>query len=167
MCWRELLPIRRRKLQDRNKTSPLTGFAEPRPPRGSFLFYIHSSCAYFYQMCRSVFITLSFFLLVSICWSQVRLNKLVIEAKEKYQILGTDIMVLDTLVMNDSSSIILNPSKLDNFIHLKKIASFGKACMIFGHGISGIPGKQEDDGLTQSATFRNGSAGKEAFSAEH
>jgi len=65
--------------------------------------------------------------------------------------------------MKDSSSIILNPSKLDNFIHVKKIASFGKGCIIFGHGASGIPGKQGEDGVTQSAPCRNGSAGKEAL----
>jgi hypothetical protein len=116
-------------------------------------------------MCRSVFLTLSFFLFVSISWAQIRLNKLVIESNEKYQILGTDIIVVDTLVMYDSSSIILNSSKQDNFVHAK-IASFGNGCMIFGHGINGTSGKQGENGLTQSAPCRNGSAGKDGLSGE-
>jgi hypothetical protein len=116
-------------------------------------------------MCRFVFITLLSFLLVSNSWSQIRLSKLVIESKEKYQILGTDIIVVDTLVMNDSSSIILNPLKQDNFIHAK-IASFGKGCMIFGHGINGSAGNPGENGFTQSSPCRNGSPGKNASSGE-
>jgi hypothetical protein len=116
-------------------------------------------------MCRFVFITLSFFLFVSDSWAQIRLSKLVIEAKEKYQILGTDIIVVDTLVMNDSSAIILNSSKQDNFIHAK-IASFGKGCMIFGHGIDGAAGKLGQNGVTQSSPCRSGSPGKVASSGE-
>lgn len=116
-------------------------------------------------MCRFVFLTLSFFLFVSIGWAQIRLSKLVIEAKEKYQILSSDIIVVDTLVMNDSSSIILNPSKQDNFIHAK-ISSFGKGCMIFGHGMKGTSGKPGENGITQSAPCRNGSLGKDASMGE-
>ncbi len=82
-------------------------FEEPRPQRGS-LFYHQFSLCYFYKMLRFVFLILLFFSLITISSAQIRLNKLVIEAKEKYQILGTDIIVADTLVMNDSSSIILN-----------------------------------------------------------
>jgi len=116
-------------------------------------------------MCRSVFLTLSFFLFVSFSWAQIRLNKLVIEAKEKYQILGTDIIVVDTLVMNDSSSIILNSSKQDNFIHAK-IASIGKGCTIYGHGMDRISGKQGENGITQSSPCRNGSPGKNGSPGE-
>lgn len=117
------------------------------------------------MMSRVVFLILSFFLFISVCSAQIRLNKLIIEAKEKYQILGSDIIVVDTLVMQDSSSIILNSSKLDNFIHAK-IASFGKGCAIYGHGINGVAGKQGENGVTQSAPCRNGTLGKNAFSGE-
>jgi len=115
-------------------------------------------------MSRVVF-TLSFCLFVSTCSAQIRLSKLVIEAKEKYQILGSDIIVVDTLVMNDSSSIILNSSKVDNFIHAK-IASFGYGCSIYGHGINGASGKQGENGATQSAPCRSGAPGKNAFTGE-
>jgi hypothetical protein len=116
-------------------------------------------------MCRSVSLTLSFLLFISTSWSQIRLNKLILEPKEKYQMLGTDIIVVDTLVMHDSSSIILNASKPDNFIHVK-IASIGKGCRIFGHGINGISGRQGENGPTQTAPCRSGSSGKEAFPGE-
>ena len=117
------------------------------------------------MMSRVVFFTLSFYLLVSVCAAQIRLNKLVLEAKEKYQILGSDIIVVDTLVMNDSSSIILNSSKMDNFIHAK-IASFGNGCAIYGRGESGALGKKGESGATQSSPCRNGAPGKNASAGE-
>ncbi len=88
-----------------------------------------------------------------------------IEEKEKYEILGTDIIVTDTLVMYDSSSIILNSTKQDNFIHAK-IALFGKGCIIYGHGLNGTSGKKGENGLTQSAPCRNGLPGKNASPGE-
>src|SRR6478735_7318946 len=117
------------------------------------------------MMPRVVLFTLSFCLLVSICTAQIRLNKLVLEAKEKYQILGSDIIVVDTLVMNDSSSIVLNSLKVDNFIHAK-IASFGYGCAIYGYGKNGISGRQGESGATQSAPCRNGAPGKNASAGE-
>jgi hypothetical protein len=116
-------------------------------------------------MCRFVSIVLSWLLFVSIGSAQIRLNKLIIEAREKYQILGTDIIVVDTLVMRDSSSIILNPSKQDNFIHAK-LASFGKGCAIYGYGIKGTSGKTGENGVAQSAPCRNGAPGKNGSSGE-
>jgi len=116
-------------------------------------------------MSRVAFLTSSLCLSVLICSAQIRLNKLVIEAKEKYQILGSDIIVVDTLVMNDSSSIILNSSKQDNFIHAK-IASFGRGCTVYGHGVNGTSGKQGENGVTQSAPCRNGAPGKNASAGE-
>jgi hypothetical protein len=116
-------------------------------------------------MCRFLFTTLSIFLFISISSAQIRLNKLVIHEKEKYQILGTDIIVVDTLVMHDSSSIILNSSKLDNFIHAK-VASFGKDCIIYGRGPDGVSGKRGENGVTQSSPCRNGSPGKSASPGE-
>jgi len=116
-------------------------------------------------MCRFIFITLSFLLFTSFSWAQIRLSKLIIEPKEKYQILGTDIIVVDTLVMQDSSSIFLNSSKQDNFIH-SKIASFGKGCAIYGGGINGTSGKTGENGITQSAPCRNGQPGKDATAGE-
>ena len=86
-----------------------------------------------------------------------------LEPNEKYQIPSGDILVVDTLIMQDSSSIILNHEKSDNFIHTK-IASIGKGCVISGQGSDGMSGRPGDRGLTQSAPCRNGYSGKDATS---
>lgn len=97
--------------------------------------------------------------------SQIRLAKLVLEPKEKYAIRATDILVVDTLIMRDSSSIILNPLKKDNFIHAKFIV-IGNGCLIIGHGKNGTRGNAGENGLTQSAPCRNGLPGKDALAGE-
>jgi hypothetical protein len=116
-------------------------------------------------MCRSIALALLFNLFVSVSWSQIRLNKLVLEPNEKYQISVGDILVVDTLIMQDSSSIILNREKSDNFIHTK-IASIGQGCAISGHGVNGNAGKPGDNGVTQSSPCRNGYPGKDASAGE-
>jgi hypothetical protein len=118
-------------------------------------------CGYFCRMGRSILLALFFNLVVSVSWSQIRLSKLVLEPNEKYQISSGDILVIDTLIMKDSSSIVLNHAKRDNFIHTK-IASIGRGCAISGQGIDGAPGKPGDHGLTQSAPCRNGYPGRDA-----
>src|SRR5579859_1853232 len=101
-------------------------------------------------MCRLITLVLLFNLFVSLGWCQIRLNKLVLEPNEKYQISSGDILVVDTLIMQDSSFIILNDKRSDNFIHAQ-IASIGRGCVILGLGINGLSGKAGDNGLTQSA----------------
>jgi hypothetical protein len=98
-------------------------------------------------------------------WSQIRLTKLVLEPKEKYSILGSDILVADTLVMRDSSIILLNPIKKDKFIHIK-VMLVGIGCLIKGHGKNGTNGKPGEDGLTQPAPCRDGLPGKDGHSGE-
>ncbi len=138
-----------------------------RTPLGGVLFYFITIevCSYFCSMRFAFSFGLLFFFLFSISWAQIRLNTLVLKPKEKFQILGTDILVVDTLVMKDSSSIILNPLKKDNFIHAK-IVSIGKGCSIAGHGANGTSGKNGERGITQSAPCRNGLPGKDAYSGE-
>jgi len=69
-------------------------------------------------MFRSAII-LVFLLLVSSVKGQIRVTKLVLDRKEKFVIENSDILVVDTLIMLDSSSIFLNLTKKDNFIHAK------------------------------------------------
>jgi len=82
--------------------------------------------------------------------AQIRLTKLVLEKNEKFFIEGTDILVTDTLIMRDSSSIVLNPQKKDNFIH-SKVTMIGKGCVISG---SGPLLKQASEGI--AATDQSG-----------
>lgn len=106
-----------------------------------------------------------FLLILSIgaitCSAQIRLEKLVLDRNQKFTIQATDILVVDTLIMNDSSSIFLNLSKTDNFIHAKA-AIIGKGCTIIGNGKRGEPGNAGEVPRTQTAPCRNGFSGATA-----
>lgn len=104
---------------------------------------------------------LFFVLLITTGYSQIRVTKLVLERKEKFVIENSDILVVDTLVMLDSSSIFLNLSKRDNFIHAKQVVA-GVGCSIFGHGANGNPGTSGDRGITARAPCRRGLPGGNA-----
>ena len=84
----------------------------------------------------------------SLSIAQIRLAKLVLAKNEKYVIDGTDILVTDTLIMGDSSEIVLNPHKKDNFIHAK-VTIVGNGCLIFGVGSSSKKGKEGTAGIDQ------------------
>lgn len=91
-------------------------------------------------------------------WGQIRLAKLVIESKQAYELKGTDILVVDTLVMKDSASIVLNKLKADNFIHAKT-AIFYRGAMIDGKGVHGIRGRNGRTGISPSTPCTDGSPG--------
>jgi hypothetical protein len=105
-------------------------------------------------------------LIIVFAWSsasgavaQIRLGKLTVRHKEVYEIRGTDIMVVDTLVLLDSARILLNTSKKDNFIHAKRIIA-GKGSAIDGRGSRGIAGKNGVNGLSSGGPCRDGSDGQ-------
>src|SRR5690348_7878453 len=84
------------------------------------------------------------FLVLAFCTSsllaQVRVGKLVIKPNETYELGQSDILVADTLIMMDSSRLLLNKLKRDNFIRAKVVV-FGNYCVIDGKGVSGQPGR--------------------------
>lgn len=92
-----------------------------------------------------------------ISFGQIRLTKLIIKHKEKYELKG-DILVVDTLIMMDSSSIILNKLKQDNFIHAK-VAIFHTGSIIEGKGVHGIAGRNGKPGVSQQSPCTNGGTG--------
>lgn len=87
------------------------------------------------------------------------MDKLEVKAGESFEITGTDILVVDTLVMQDSSRIILNREKADNFIHAKVIR-IGKGCMIMGKGDNGTDGASGYGGYTAEGPCKDGVAGR-------
>jgi hypothetical protein len=91
--------------------------------------------------------------------AQVRVSKLVIKSREAYQLNPSDIIVADTLVMQDSSRIVLNRLKPDNFIRAK-VVIVGRNCLIDGKGISGANGRHGSPGRTPLGPCRDGSAGR-------
>jgi len=93
-------------------------------------------------------------------FSQVRVSKLIIKAKQVYQLEQSDILVADTLIMMDSSTLVLNKLKPENFLRVK-FARFGNHCVIDGSGIDGQPGRTGTAGNTPTGPCLNGSPGKE------
>jgi hypothetical protein len=96
----------------------------------------------------------------SVSQAQIRLAKLSIEKNEKYLIQASDILVVDTLVMADSSQIILNHDKKDNFIHAK-ILIVGSNCLISGSGLKGKDGIKGVDGIEMASPCRQGGIGQD------
>lgn len=92
--------------------------------------------------------------------AQVRLSKLVIKPKETYVLKQSDILVADTLIMGDSSTLILNKIKSENYLRVK-VARFGNYCIIDAKGINGKPGRNGNNGNTPTGPCQNGTPGKE------
>ncbi len=89
---------------------------------------------------------------------QIRLTKLVLKPKQVYEIKESDILVVDSLIMQDSSTIILNKLKHDNFIHAK-VAVFYRGAVVDGHGATGIPGRKGRPGNSPMSPCTSGTAG--------
>lgn len=98
-----------------------------------------------------------------VCSAQIRITKLVLDPGEKFMMEKSDILVVDTLIMQDSSSIILNLNKKDNFIHAKEVI-VGDHCSILGHGVNGKPGSPGEEGVTSRVPCRSGTSGGNAIS---
>jgi hypothetical protein len=91
--------------------------------------------------------------------AQVRVSKLVVKKNEVYELGQTDILVADSLIMMDSSRIILNKLKAENYIRAD-VAIFGNACIIDGSGINGKAGRKGRDGETPIGPCKDGSHGR-------
>lgn len=90
--------------------------------------------------------------------AQVRMDKMTLRPKEVYVLVGSDILVADTLVMQDSSSLVLNTKKAENFIHTK-VMKVGKGCKIIGNGEDGVSGEAGTNGFTPGGPCKDGSSG--------
>lgn len=91
--------------------------------------------------------------------SQIRVEKLIIKSNEAFEMIDTDIIVVDTLIMQDSAKVILNSHKADNFIHAK-VARIGKFCKIYGSGRDGENGEPGLPGYTAVGPCKNGIPGR-------
>lgn len=109
-------------------------------------------------MCRTAFVL--FLFITGSLSAQVRVSKLVIKAKEVYTLGQSDILVADTLIMMDSSRLVLNKLKGENFIRVK-VARFGNYCTIDGKGYDGQPGRNGAPGTTPTGPCLNGSPGRD------
>jgi hypothetical protein len=93
-------------------------------------------------------------------FAQIRVSTLVIRPNEVYTLSQYDIHLADTLVMMDSSTLVLNKLKDENYLRVK-VARFGNHCTIDGRGINGSSGRNGLDGITPVGPCIDGSIGKD------
>jgi hypothetical protein len=94
--------------------------------------------------------------------SQIRFEKLEIPDKQSYKITGSDILVVDTLILRDSSRIYLNSLIKENIINAK-VLIVGKGCTIDGRGTKGAKGKPGQPGAQQNAPCSDGANGSDGI----
>jgi hypothetical protein len=94
----------------------------------------------------------------SLAHAQIHLSKLVIKKGQAFSFNESDIVVADTLIMEDSSSIVLNRLKKENYLHTK-VAIIGKNCSIQGNGIKGNAGRTGKPGGSPLGPCKSGTAG--------
>jgi len=108
---------------------------------------------------RFVFILFFVFSVLVEGTAQIRLTTLTVGPNEVFELQNTDVMVVDTLILHDSSRIVLNTLKTDNFIHLKKLI-VGRGSAIVGKGAPGIPGTVGLSASTPGGPCRDGTTGQ-------
>ena len=94
-------------------------------------------------------------------FAQLRYDKLVIKSGETFSLEKSDILVADTLIMEDGSKIILNALKRENYIHTKKLV-VGNNCVIEGRGTNGSAGRNGRVGSSPQGPCMNGGNGSDA-----
>jgi hypothetical protein len=97
----------------------------------------------------------------SFSYAQVHISKLIVKSNQKYLFDQTDIVVADTLILEDSATIVLNPLKRENFLHTK-VLIVGKHCSIIGsgtHGKKGRTGRPGDSPIGPCKSGGNGTPG--------
>jgi hypothetical protein len=93
--------------------------------------------------------------------AQLRYTKLVLEPGQVFSYDQSDILVADTLIMRDSSSIVLNNMKKENYLYAK-VAIIGKGCNIKGNADHGKAGAGGRAGISLNAPCKDASNGEDA-----
>ncbi len=122
-----------------------------------FVFYVMN----FTEVCamKRLGLLVGFLCVSFFSWTQVRVEKLVIKPGESFELdHQSDIIVADTIIMMDSSKIILNELKRENFIRTK-VAIIGNHCSLIGVGFHGQPGRAGRPGNSLVGPCRDGSNG--------
>lgn len=96
----------------------------------------------------------------SVSQAQIHVSKLIIKSKQKYSFGESDIVVADTLIMEDSSRIELNSLKRENYLH-SKVLIVGNHCSIVGSGINGKQGRSGRSGNSPVGPCKSGTSGTE------
>jgi hypothetical protein len=78
---------------------------------------------------------------------QIRSSTFIVKKGTSFELSTSDIIVADSLIMEDSSRLILNKQKSENYIRAK-VAVFGNNVRIDGKGIGGLTGNKGTAGKT-------------------
>lgn len=97
--------------------------------------------------------------------AQLRFTKLVIPQGQTFSFGQSDILVVDTLIMNDSSGIVLNRLTTENYLHVK-VAVIGRYCFIDGNGTAGRAGTNGKKGISSAGPCKSGTNGGDAADGE-
>ena len=108
---------------------------------------------------RGLFLLLMLTFLAGASYAQVRVKTLVIEKNQVYELENSDILVADTLIMRDSSRLVLNKLKKDNYIRVNTLI-IGDRCVIDGRGLNGQPGRDGAGGSTPIGPCNDGAPGR-------
>ena len=113
--------------------------------------------SYFYRM-KKIVVMLGWMVMVLSSHAQIHVSKLIIKSGQNFSFNESDIVVADTLMMEDSSSIVLNRLKKENYLHIK-VAIIGKNCSIQGSGINGNAGRSGKSGASPLGPCKSGMNG--------
>jgi hypothetical protein len=91
-------------------------------------------------------------------FAQVKLNTLRINKGMTYSFGETDIIVVDSLIMMDSSRLLLNTLKKENYLHAR-VLIVGKHCVIEGIGAAGANGRNGKSARAYDGPCRVGDSG--------
>jgi hypothetical protein len=91
-------------------------------------------------------------------WGQTRYSTLIIDKGKVFDYGESDILVTDTLIMRDSSTLIVNKLKKENYLHAK-VLIVGKGCSIDGSGVTGTDGRAGQAGVSPFGPCKSGTDG--------
>lgn len=109
-------------------------------------------------MTRVLILLCLLFVANALC-AQVRVGTLIIEKRDTFELKNSDILVADTIVMKDSSRLVLNKLKPENYIRTQ-VMIIGNNCVIDGKGLDGQAGRDGSPGTTPFGPCSNGSPGR-------
>lgn len=105
-----------------------------------------------------LFTSMVMVVMYGVSYAQIHVSKLVIKTNEKYFFGQSDIIVADTLIMEDSSTLVLNRLKKENYLHSKVIIA-GNYCTIDGSGLNGSAGRAGRSGSSPVGPCKNATNG--------
>jgi hypothetical protein len=101
---------------------------------------------------------IAFIFIVRFSSAQIHQHTLTISKNQTFE-MPEDTLVVDELIMHDSSTLVLNRASSGSFIKAKQI-SIASNCKIMGNGVAGTTGKRGKDAEQPSGACKSGTPGE-------